>query len=58
VSRQHAKLIKQNGGWAVVDLNSTNYTRVDGNKLEPNVPVPVGDGSRIQLGRIVVVLRQ
>ena len=55
VSRQHAKLVHSGDQWAVVDLNSTNYTRVDGNKLDPNVPAPVRDGSKIQLGRVVVV---
>ncbi|MBC8160999.1 MAG: zinc ribbon domain-containing protein [Roseiflexaceae bacterium] len=57
VSRQHAKLLNNNGQWSLVDLNSTNYTRLDGTKLEPNTPTAISDGARIQLGRIVVVFQ-
>jgi pSer/pThr/pTyr-binding forkhead associated (FHA) protein len=55
VSRQHARITRSNGAWMVTDLNSTNFTRVDGNRLEPNIPVPIRDGSRLQFGRIVTV---
>ena len=58
VSRQHAKLVNTNGQWALVDLNSTNYTRIDGTKLDPNTPSPVHDGARIQLGRVAMVFHQ
>ncbi len=54
VSRQHARLNHADGQWTITDLNSTNYTRVDGNKIEPNTPVPVQDGSRVQLGRVAM----
>jgi pSer/pThr/pTyr-binding forkhead associated (FHA) protein len=30
VSRQHARLERRNGGWVVIDLGSTNLTRVNG----------------------------
>lgn len=55
VSRQHARISQSNGQWTVSDLNSTNYTRVDGNRIEPNTPTPIHDGSRIQFGRIATV---
>lgn len=58
VSRQHAKLLNNSGQWSIVDLNSTNYTRVNGTKLDPNVPTAITDGSRIQLGRVVMVFKQ
>ncbi|HEU5014143.1 MAG TPA: zinc-ribbon domain-containing protein [Roseiflexaceae bacterium] len=54
VSRQHARMNHADGQWTITDLNSTNYTRVDGNKIEPNTPVPVQDGSRVQLGRVAM----
>ena len=54
VSRQHARLNQANGQWTITDLNSTNYTRVDGNKIDPNTPVPVQNGSRVQLGRVAM----
>src|SRR6185295_6907109 len=57
VSRQHARLTHSDGEWAVIDLNSTNYTRVDGAKIEPNVPVPIKDGTRLQFGRVAMTFR-
>ncbi|NOK92219.1 MAG: hypothetical protein GFH26_640227n37 [Chloroflexi bacterium AL-N15] len=57
VSRQHARMSFAYGQWTVTDLDSTNYTRVDGAKIDPNVPVPVQDGSRIQFGRIVFTFK-
>lgn len=52
VSRQHARITQANGQWMLTDLNSTNYTRVDGVKIDPQVAVPIRDGSRLQFGRI------
>jgi hypothetical protein len=57
VSRQHARLNHSNGDWSVTDLNSTNYTRVDGAKLEPNVAMPLKDGARLQFGRVAMTFR-
>ncbi len=58
VSRQHARINRGNGQWTITDLNSTNYTRVDGNKLDPSLPAPIKDGSRIQFGRIAATFRE
>jgi pSer/pThr/pTyr-binding forkhead associated (FHA) protein len=58
VSRQHARINRANGQWTITDLNSTNYTRVDGNKLDPSLPAPIKDGSRIQFGRIAATFRE
>jgi hypothetical protein len=57
VSRQHARLNQSAGQWTVTDLNSTNYTRVDGAKLEPNVATPLNDGARLQFGRVAMTFR-
>ena len=54
VSRQHARLIKSGGQWMLSDLNSTNYTRLDGVRLEPNKPQPLHDGAKVQFGRVVL----
>ncbi|NWF80095.1 MAG: FHA domain-containing protein, partial [Chloroflexi bacterium] len=54
VSRHHARLTHAGGQWMLTDLNSTNYTRIDGVRLEPNVATPVHDGARLQFGRVVV----
>lgn len=53
VSRQHARITHVGDQWALVDLNSTNYTRVDGVRAEPNVAMPLHDGAKIQFGRVV-----
>ena len=52
VSRRHAVLRQQNGQWSVTDLDSTNYTRVDGNRIAPNTETPLQDGARLQFGRV------
>jgi predicted amidophosphoribosyltransferase len=57
VSRQHARLNQSAGRWTVTDLNSTNYTRVDGAKIEPNVATPLKDGVRLQFGRVAMTFR-
>jgi len=54
VSRQHARLNNNNGQWTLTDLNSTNYTRVDGAKIEPNVAVPIAGGAKLQFGRVAM----
>jgi hypothetical protein len=56
VSRQHARLSRAGGQWTLTDLNSTNYTRLNGARLEPNVPTPISDGARVQFGRVVVIV--
>ena len=56
VSRQHARLSRAGGQWTLTDLNSTNYTRLNGVRLEPNVPTPISDGARVQFGRVVVIV--
>ncbi|NEC69199.1 FHA domain-containing protein, partial [Streptomyces sp. SID9727] len=53
VSHQHAVLVQQpDGGWAVVDQNSTNGTTVNGAEepIQPYVPVPLQDGDQVHVG--------
>ncbi|MET8752174.1 FHA domain-containing protein [Streptomyces sp. NPDC004667] len=53
VSHQHAVLVQQpDGGWAVVDQNSTNGTTINGGEepIQPYVPVPLADGDRVHVG--------
>jgi len=57
VSRQHARLNYNAGQWTVTDLNSTNYTRVDGAKIEPNVATALKDGVRLQFGRVAMTFK-
>jgi hypothetical protein len=53
VSHQHAVLVRQpDGGWAVVDQNSTNGTTVNmaEEPISAFVPVPLGEGDRVHVG--------
>ncbi|MFJ8253907.1 FHA domain-containing protein [Streptomyces sp. NPDC094466] len=53
VSHQHAVLVQQpDGGWAVVDQNSTNGTTLNGaeDPIQPYVPVPLQDGDQVHVG--------
>ncbi|GAA3750645.1 FHA domain-containing protein [Streptomyces tremellae] len=53
VSHQHAMLVQQpDGGWAVVDQNSTNGTTLNGGEepIQPYVPVPLNEGDRVHVG--------
>lgn len=47
VSREHAAFVRRDEGWWVVDLNSTNGTRVNGRAAAEH---PLADGDRVTLG--------
>jgi uncharacterized RDD family membrane protein YckC len=55
VSRSHALLTLQHGDVTIRDLNTSNGTWIGGRKITGEVALR--DGSRIQLGAAVVVLR-
>jgi X-X-X-Leu-X-X-Gly heptad repeat protein len=48
VSRLHARLAREAGGWLLTDLGSTNGTRLNGWRVRAAVPVRAGD--QIQFG--------
>ncbi len=50
VSRQHAKLHYADGALYLLDLNSTNGTRLNGRRLGAKTAYPVTDGDTIALG--------
>ncbi len=49
VSRRHARLERRGGAWVVVDLGSTNFTRVNGERVLRERELAHGD--ELQLGR-------
>ena len=61
VSRRHAQIKRQpDGSLALLDLGSTNGTKINGIAIEPNILVPVKNGDRITLGcwtHITVIAR-
>ena len=54
VSRVHAKLLINNGQYLVEDENSTNYTYINRQRLQPKTPTPIKDGDELRLGRVVL----
>lgn len=50
VSRSHANIITRDGGYSIVDTNSTNHTYVNGSMIQSNVEIELSDGARIRLG--------
>lgn len=52
VSRLHAAIRVTDRGVMVVDLGSSNGTRINGQKIVPNVNYPLKDGDMLALGRI------
>ena len=54
VSRVHAALRPERGQLLLVDLGSTNGTRLNGVRLSPNQPVRVSNGDEIRLGRLTL----
>ena len=47
VSRRHAQVSFNRGGWSITDLQSSNGLFVDGQQVES---APIGDGIRVRLG--------
>ena len=52
VSRRHARIIRDGDTFLLEDLNSTNYTKLNGVKLIPKVPQAMRDGDTISFGRV------
>ena len=52
VSRQHARIFIQGNQVFIEDLNSTNYTHVNQQRLTPRQPHPLNNGDEVRLGRV------
>lgn len=57
VSRQHAALTWEDEGLFVMDLGSTNGTRINGFNLEAHRPYRLRNGDEIELGRLLTTVR-
>ncbi len=57
VSRRHARLLVEGGNYFVEDLDSTNFTFVNKQKLAPGTRQPVSDGDEIRCGRVAMILK-
>jgi pSer/pThr/pTyr-binding forkhead associated (FHA) protein len=58
VSRRHARLLVEGGQYFVEDLDSTNFTFVNKQKVAPKSRQLLNDGDEIRCGRVALVLRQ
>jgi len=58
VSRQHARLEQTPQGWMLLDLGSTNGTKVNGQQLKAHEPYTLQPGDRVTLGTAVLALQQ
>ncbi len=56
VSRRHSALVRFQGATCVVDLNSANGTFVDGKRLLPDVPHPIGRSCEVTLGTLSLTI--
>jgi len=52
VSRRHARIFVQGTQTLIEDLNSTNYTYVNQQRLTPGQPHPLNDGDEVRFGRV------
>ncbi len=52
VSRRHALIHREEDGYYITDLNSTNGTRINGRRLLPNTPCRLSSGDIVRLGRL------
>jgi predicted nucleic acid-binding Zn ribbon protein len=58
VSRQHARLTLQGSQYYITDMQSTNYTYINKQRLQPNLAKPLRDGDEVQFGRLKLIFRQ
>lgn len=52
VSRRHVKIRRVLAGYEITDLESTNGTWVNEQRLSPNKPYPLASGALLRLGRM------
>jgi pSer/pThr/pTyr-binding forkhead associated (FHA) protein len=56
VSRRHAALISYRGAPHVIDLFSVNGTYLNGKRLSPDQPYPLGKFNELRLGTLDVII--
>lgn len=54
-SRKHARVVKRGDAYFIEDLESTNFTYLNGRMLSPQTPTKLDDGDVIRIGKIYLV---
>jgi len=57
VSRRHFKITLSGRGYVIEDLNSTNFTLLNRQRLQPGVLATLSDGDEIRAGRVRLIFR-
>jgi hypothetical protein len=52
ISRAHAMIRRSKGGYQLIDLESSNGTWLENQRLVPKEPYPLESGNRIRVGRL------
>ncbi len=56
ISRRHARISRRGDQVFVEDLNSLNGTFLNATRLIPELPYPLQDGDRVQLGKLILTV--
>ena len=56
VSRRHAEISRRGDQIVVIDLDSVNGTTLNGIRLVPGQPMPIGSGDVLVFGRVKLIL--
>lgn len=57
-SRIHATIEHIGSTYMLTDLNSTNATRINGKRLEPDKPEPINDGDTLHFGKVTCTFKK
>ncbi len=55
ISRRHAQFIRSEGKWFIMDLNSSNGTFVEGERIPPREKIQIRSGQRIRFSPVFQV---
>jgi hypothetical protein len=58
VSRIHATIEHIGSTYTLTDLNSTNSTRINGRRLEPDRATPINDGDTLHFGKVTCTFKK
>lgn len=57
ISRNHVEVTFKDGEILITDLGTSNGTRIDGEAIPPNVPMPYEEGRVLILGQCELAIR-